>query len=266
MNIASKEMKKKEENKEKEEMKKFSESVEGKSIPANKATGETVQKKIKFDEKVNTVPAAPDSVKPEKKMLGKTDYKENTAVDSTDNKYLGLNYHEYHIDELHQKARELEIDGRSKMDKEELIKALYNNHSTEEIYDIATKEGISGRSKMSKSELINELRKRTDNTPNTKHKNSSSNNTTSNKNSGSSSKNSSSSSVRDYYKLTKEELYEEAKQKDIDGRSKMDKDDLLEALYRDTTREELYEKAKKEDIKGRSNMSKSQLIKELQTV
>lgn len=259
MNISSKEMKKK------NEVEKFSQKVKGKSISANEATGESVQKKIKFDEKVNKVPAAPESVKPEKKMVGKTDYNKNNPEDSIDHKYLGLNYHEYHVDELHQKARELDIDGRSKMSKEELIKALYNNHSTEEIYDIATKEGIAGRSKMTKSELINELRKRTDNTPNTNKANSSGNKSSS-KSSGSSSQNSSkNSSVRDYYKLTKEELYEVAQKQDIDGRSKMDKDDLLEALYENTTREELYKKAQKEDIQGRSNMSKSQLIKELQT-
>lgn len=247
-----------------DETTKFSEEVKGKSVPANGITEATGQKKINFKGKEGGVPDTPKSVKPEKKMVQKTDQSTDTTH-SPDHKFLGINYPEYHIDELHQKAGEMDIDGRSKMNKEELIEALYENHTREEIYEIASEADISGRSKMSKTQLINELRERTDNTPNTKQKNSS-NKTSSKRNSGSSTtKSAKNSSVRDYYKMTKEELYEEAQKKDIDGRSKMDKDDLLEALYEDQTREDLYEKAKKEDIKGRSRMSKKQLIKELQT-
>lgn len=256
MNIASKDRKKK------NEKEKISQKVKGKSIPATEASGVSPQKETKLNQKVNTVPAAPNSVKPEKRMVGKPAPTNDTPVDSTDQKFLGVNYHEYHIDELQQKAREIDLDGRSKMNKEELIEALYDTHSTEEIYEIASKADIKGRSKMSKSQLINELRKRTDNTPNKNQNNSSNKN---NNTSGSSSKTTSkNASGREYYKRTREELYEVAKEQKIDGRSQMDKKELLEALYKDHKKEELYEMAKAEDIKGRSSMSKNQLIYELQ--
>lgn len=262
MNIASKDMKKKKD----EKGKKFSQRVRGKSIPATETTEVTSQKKIKFNEneneKVNVVPATPKSVKQEKKVVDKTDTTQNTAVEVTDHKFLGINYHEYHIDELQQRAREIDLDGRSRMNKEELIETLYENHSRDEIYEVAAKADISGRSKMSKSQLINELRKRTDNTPNKNQKTSSNKN---NSTAGNSSKtNSKNSSGKAYYKRSREELYEVAKEQEIDGRSQMDKKELLEALYKDHTREELYEMAKTEDIKGRSSMSKKQLIYELQ--
>lgn len=76
---------------------------------------------------------------------------------------------------------------------------------------------------------------------------------------------------------TKEELYEKAREKDISGRSKMDKEELIKNIQknrddrkrnknlRDKTKEELYDMAQKEDISGRSKMDKDELIKKLKT-
>lgn len=251
--------------KQKDEVKQYSEEVKGNSIPADEIIKESVQKKIKFNKNKDAVPATPEGVKQEKKMVDSAENENFTADNSTNNKFIGIHYHEFHIDELQQKAREMDLNGRSKMNKEELINALYEKHTREEIYDIAAEAKISGRSKMSKSQLINELRNRSKNTTHTKQSSSGSNSGSHNKSSNSSKDSSSNTSGREYYKLTKEELYEQAKKKNIEGRSNMDKEDLLEALYEDHTREELYEKAQKEDIKGRSSMSKRKLIKELQT-
>lgn len=74
---------------------------------------------------------------------------------------------------------------------------------------------------------------------------------------------------------TKEELYDKAKEKDISGRSKMDKEELIKTIQknrddrkrnknlRDKTKEELYDMAQKEDMSGRSRMDKDELIKKL---
>lgn len=73
-----------------------------------------------------------------------------------------------------------------------------------------------------------------------------------------------------YTEMTKDELYERAQSRDIEGRSEMDKDELVEALRRDDnpdfesmTKDELYELASTADIEGRSKMSKPQLVKAL---
>ena len=65
---------------------------------------------------------------------------------------------------------------------------------------------------------------------------------------------------------TKQELYEKARDLDIDGRSQMNKTELREAVDRfkiddlqEQTRDELYQQAQKLEIDGRSKMNKSEL-------
>ncbi|MGB7786307.1 MAG: Rho termination factor N-terminal domain-containing protein [Salinimicrobium sp.] len=71
-------------------------------------------------------------------------------------------------EELYDKAQNQDIEGRSKMDKEELIKKLQEggessedlkNKTKEELYDMARKKDIEGRSKMDKGELAKKLKK-----------------------------------------------------------------------------------------------------------
>ncbi len=66
---------------------------------------------------------------------------------------------------------------------------------------------------------------------------------------------------------TKQELYQEAQELDIDGRSKMNKAELQEAVndaqtsnLEEKTRDELYQKAQELDIDGRSKMNKQDLV------
>ena len=79
-------------------------------------------------------------------------------------------------------------------------------------------------------------------------------------------------SVDQLLRLTRSELEDLAKEADLSGRSKMDKDDLAHGLHErfqekgggggdagDATREELYEEAKELDIDGRSKMDKAEL-------
>ena len=70
---------------------------------------------------------------------------------------------------------------------------------------------------------------------------------------------------------TKQDLYEQAQDLDIDGRSKMDKAELKEAVnqiktseLQEQTRDELYEQAQDLDIDGRSKMNKSELAQAIQ--
>ena len=70
---------------------------------------------------------------------------------------------------------------------------------------------------------------------------------------------------------TKQELYEQAQQLDIEGRSKMDKAELQEAVkdnvindLQEQTRDELYEKAQDLDIDGRSKMNKEELAQAIE--
>ena len=70
---------------------------------------------------------------------------------------------------------------------------------------------------------------------------------------------------------TKQELYELAQELDIDGRSKMNKAELKEAVedtktsdLPEKTRDELYELAQELDIDGRSKMNKEDLAKAIQ--
>lgn len=70
---------------------------------------------------------------------------------------------------------------------------------------------------------------------------------------------------------TKQELYEKAQELEIDGRSKMDKEELTKAVKKaktrdlqEKTRDELYEKAQELDINGRSKMNKQDLAEAIQ--
>jgi len=70
---------------------------------------------------------------------------------------------------------------------------------------------------------------------------------------------------------TQEELYSEAQDLDIEGRSNMSKKELQKAVNEQKnskleklSRDELYDKAQEQDIEGRSNMNKSELIEALQ--
>ena len=69
-------------------------------------------------------------------------------------------------------------------------------------------------------------------------------------------------------RLSKSELDEIAADRDIAGRSKMDKQELAHAIHEsfdgnsesdDLTKKELYEKAKAQDVDGRSKMSRDEL-------
>jgi polyhydroxyalkanoate synthesis regulator phasin len=97
-------------------------------------------------------------------------------------KFDGRTYEERSIDELRERAGELQIDGRSAMNKDELIAALrnhrkqrsakndaptqertqdrrtYEERSVEELRERAAELQIDGRSSMSKDELIAALR------------------------------------------------------------------------------------------------------------
>ncbi|MEM7808325.1 MAG: Rho termination factor N-terminal domain-containing protein [Planctomycetota bacterium] len=71
-------------------------------------------------------------------------------------------------------------------------------------------------------------------------------------------------------RLDRNELYDLARQRDVSGRSKMDKEELAHAIHDsftdeaadldDKTRGELYERAQKLDISGRSKMDKDELV------
>ncbi|WP_346294018.1 Rho termination factor N-terminal domain-containing protein [Sphaerothrix gracilis] len=71
---------------------------------------------------------------------------------------------------------------------------------------------------------------------------------------------------------TKQELYEQAQDLDVSGRSQMDKSELKEAVSEakgeglsEQTREQLYERAQDLDISGRSQMNKEELIEAIQS-
>jgi hypothetical protein len=97
-------------------------------------------------------------------------------------------------DDLLERARELEISGRSTMSKEELLAAIQSEEQVtkEELLDRAREAGVAGRSSMSKEELAE--------------------------------------AVRSEESLSREELLERAREADIPGRSEMSKEELREAL------------------------------------
>jgi hypothetical protein len=66
--------------------------------------------------------------------------------------------------------------------------------------------------------------------------------------------------------LTKQELYEQAQELEIEGRSQMNKEELQAAVTQekqdslaDKTRDELYTQAQELEIEGRSQMNKEEL-------
>ncbi|MEL7078301.1 MAG: Rho termination factor N-terminal domain-containing protein [Cyanobacteria bacterium J06582_2] len=70
---------------------------------------------------------------------------------------------------------------------------------------------------------------------------------------------------------TKQELYQQAQDLNINGRSKMNKAELHEAVkgnvsnnLQEQTRDELYEQAQDLDIDGRSRMNKEELAQAIQ--
>lgn len=97
-------------------------------------------------------------------------------------------------EDLLERARELEIAGRSTMSKEELVAAIESAEqvSKEELLERAKEVGVPGRSSMSKEELAE--------------------------------------AVRAEESLSREELLERAREADIPGRSEMSKEELREAL------------------------------------
>jgi hypothetical protein len=97
-------------------------------------------------------------------------------------------------EELLERARKLEIAGRSTMSKEELAAAIESEEqvSKSELLDRAKEAGIAGRTTMSKEELAE--------------------------------------AVRSEESLSREELLERAREADIPGRSEMSKEELREAL------------------------------------
>ena len=72
--------------------------------------------------------------------------------------------------------------------------------------------------------------------------------------------------------LTKSELYRKAQDRDISGRSTMEKDELVDTIEDDIessltgkTKSELYEQAQELDISGRSKMTKDELVDEIKS-
>ncbi len=67
-------------------------------------------------------------------------------------------YEDHSVEELQQMASERDIEGRSSMNKPELIAAILEDHSVEELHQMASERDIEGRSSMNKPELIEALR------------------------------------------------------------------------------------------------------------
>ena len=70
---------------------------------------------------------------------------------------------------------------------------------------------------------------------------------------------------------TKQELYQQARELDIEGRSKMNREELHEAVKNATvddlqeqTRDQLYDRARELDIEGRSKMNKDDLAQAIE--
>jgi hypothetical protein len=141
---------------------------------AVEAVGERVRRVEDLIEAVETEHEQPD---PEQPQAPK-------AQSSTQNrKFDGRTYEERSIEELRERAAELQLEGRSSMNKEELITALrdhrkqrsakndaskqeptpdrrtYEERTLEELREWAAELQLEGRSSMSKDELIAALRK-----------------------------------------------------------------------------------------------------------
>lgn len=70
---------------------------------------------------------------------------------------------------------------------------------------------------------------------------------------------------------TKQELYQQARELDIEGRSKMNREELHEAVrdatvddLQEQTRDQLYDRARELDIEGRSKMNKDDLAQAIE--
>jgi Rho termination factor, N-terminal domain len=140
------------------------------------------------DEHVRRVEAAeaeleqPDRERPEQPRASTSDTP-TVASARQDRRPDGRTYEERSLEELRERAGELQIEGRSSMNKEELIAALrnhrrsrsakteapdrtpdrraYEERSIEELRERARELEIEGRSTMSKDELIAALRQHT---------------------------------------------------------------------------------------------------------
>ena len=138
------------------------------------------------DEQVRRVEAAeaeleqPDRERPELPPQASTDDSPTATSARQDRRPDGRTYEERSLEELRERAGELQIEGRSSMNKEELIAALrnhrrsrsakteapdrtpdrraYEERSIEELRERARELEIEGRSTMSKDELIAALR------------------------------------------------------------------------------------------------------------
>ena len=121
---------------------------------------------------------------------------------------------------LDERAAELEIEGRSSMDKDELLRAIedatdengrakgsaagLSGKTKDELEDMARERGVEGRSKMDKDELVGALEGSRDGP-----------------------------AGGDLEGRTKDELMDLARERDLEGRSSMTKDELAKALRDD---------------------------------
>jgi hypothetical protein len=158
-------------------------------------------------------------------------------------KFDGRTYEERSVEELRERAAELQIEGRSSMNKDELIAALrdhrkqrpakndapkqeptpdrrtYEERTLEELRERAGELQIEGRSSMSKDELIAALRD---------HRQQRSAKKDAPKSQPP--KQERTPDRRTYEERTIEELRERARELEIEGRSTMSKDELIAAL------------------------------------
>lgn len=131
--------------------------------------------------------------------------------------------------ELYDIAAERDISGRSKLKRDELLRAIqedmkdekeevseekmdgFSDMNKKELYDIAAERDISGRSNMKREELLDAIQndREKDDVPYTENEEL--------KQDGLS-------------EMTKNELYDIAAEREISGRSKMKRDELLEAI------------------------------------
>lgn len=139
--------------------------------------------------------------------------------------------------ELYDIARERDISGRSKLKRDELLKAIQDDMNQEEeeipaekmdglsqmnkseLYDRASERDISGRSKMDRDELLDALLhdKEEEDVPYSENEE---------------------LKMDGLSEMSKNELYDMAAEQEIHGRSKMKKEELLEAILSDKKQEE----------------------------
>ena len=114
--------------------------------------------------------------------------------------------------------------------------------------------GIEGRSSMTKDELLRAIEKATDENGRATRD-------------GGANRDGGAKGAGGPSEKTKDELMEEARERDVEGRSKMSKDELAEALEGDgggddlheRTKDELMDMARERGVEGRSSMSKDEL-------